>query len=173
MEIVINDTNILIDLYNAGLLEHCKKLDIEFRTLDVIMQEISVDDQRKAVEAMVADGTLKVFSLSADQIATVFEKIATYAVHNNLSAQDISVMVYAIDTGCRLLTGDTKLRNRAVSENVKVSGILYLTDMFSREGIISPSDMVQALEALLASNSRSPKKLIRERIDYLKSLISL
>ena len=30
MEIVINDTNILIDLYNAGLLAYCKKLNLDF-----------------------------------------------------------------------------------------------------------------------------------------------
>ena len=36
MEIVVNDTNILIDLYNAGLLPHCKSLDLDFRTLDVM-----------------------------------------------------------------------------------------------------------------------------------------
>ena len=40
MEIVINDTNILIDLFNAGLLGYCRQLDIEFRTLDVIMEEL-------------------------------------------------------------------------------------------------------------------------------------
>lgn len=28
MEIVVNDTNILIDLYNAGLLDCCKQLDL-------------------------------------------------------------------------------------------------------------------------------------------------
>lgn len=39
MEIVINDTNILIDLFNAGLLGYCRQLDIEFRTLDVIISE--------------------------------------------------------------------------------------------------------------------------------------
>lgn len=43
MEIVINDTNILIDLFNAGLLGYCRQLDIEFRTLDVIMEEITVE----------------------------------------------------------------------------------------------------------------------------------
>lgn len=40
MEIVVNDTNILIDLYNAGLLPYCKKLNLDFRTLDVVINEI-------------------------------------------------------------------------------------------------------------------------------------
>lgn len=40
MEIVVNDTNILIDLYNAGLLGCCKQLNLDFRTLDLIMEEM-------------------------------------------------------------------------------------------------------------------------------------
>ena len=48
MEIVVNDTNILIDLFNAGLLPYCKQLNLEFRTLDLIMNEISVVEQREA-----------------------------------------------------------------------------------------------------------------------------
>lgn len=50
MEIVVNDTNILIDLYNAGLLSYCKLLTLEFRTLDLILNEIEHKDQRNAVQ---------------------------------------------------------------------------------------------------------------------------
>lgn len=75
MEIVINDTNILIDLFNAGLLGYCRQLDIEFRTLDVIMEEITVEEQKEAVNRLVADGTLSVCSLTGEQVATVFEKV--------------------------------------------------------------------------------------------------
>lgn len=33
MEIVVNDTNILIDLYNCGLLSHCNKLNFAISTI--------------------------------------------------------------------------------------------------------------------------------------------
>lgn len=66
MEIVINDTNILIDLFNANLLDYCKLLNIEFRTLDVIMEEITVEEQRMSIDRLVADGTLKVCSLTGE-----------------------------------------------------------------------------------------------------------
>lgn len=61
MEIVVNDTNILIDLYNAGLLPFCGNLDIEFRTLDVVLEEIRNGNQMDAVRQMIDDGVLKVF----------------------------------------------------------------------------------------------------------------
>lgn len=168
MEIVVNDTNILIDLFNAGLLPYCKMLNLKFRTLDVIMSEIVNAEQHAAVQRIIDEGTLTVYSLSGKQVGTVFQKVAEYQGVCNLSAEDISVMVYAIDNDCRLLTGDKTLRDKATLENVKVSGILYLTDMLTQEAAISNDEMVAALERLLCSNSRLPKKLIRERIDALK-----
>ena len=77
-------------------------------------------------------------------------------------------MVYAIDNDCRLLTGDKTLREKAVLENVKVSGILYLTDMLMEEAVIGDDEMAIALERLLATNNRLPKKLIKERIEALR-----
>lgn len=112
MEIVVNDTNILIDLFNAGLLPYCKQLNLEFRTLDLIMNEISVVEQREAVQAIVDEGTLKVFSLSGEQVGKVYLKISEYQGVCNLSPEDISVMVYAIDNNCRLLTGDKNSKTR-------------------------------------------------------------
>ena len=53
MEIVINDTNILIDLYDAGLLPYCKKLNLDFRTLDVVINEIEDPEQYAAVRSII------------------------------------------------------------------------------------------------------------------------
>lgn len=63
MEIVINDTNILIDLYNAGLLPYCKKLNLDFRTLDVVINEIVDSEQYTAVQSIIDDGTLSILFL--------------------------------------------------------------------------------------------------------------
>jgi hypothetical protein len=78
MEIVINDTNILIDLFNANLLDYCRQLKIEFRTLDVVIEEITVEEQKEAINRLVSDGTLSVCTLTGDQVATVYEKIRLY-----------------------------------------------------------------------------------------------
>ena len=169
MEIVVNDTNILIDLYNAGLLPYCKKLHLEFRTLDVVINEIEEEEQLRGIQRIIDEGTLKVYSLSGEQMITVFQKIAEYEGACNLSAEDISVMVYAIDNNYHLLTGDKTLRAKATLENVKVSGILFLTDMLTQENIIGEKEMIAALERLLQSNNRLPKRLITERIENLRN----
>lgn len=169
MEIVVNDTNIIIDLFNAGLLSYCKKLNLEFRTLDVIINEIKVSEQMNAVQELIDDGTLSVCSLSGGQVLKVFQKVTEYQGICNLSVEDISVMVYAIDNGIRLLTGDKALKTKATIENVKVSGILYLTDMMTDNKVIDKNEMITALTKLKISNNRLPKRLIEERIDKLKS----
>lgn len=63
MEIVVNDTNILIDLYNAGLLPYCKKLNLDFRTLDVVINEIEDSEQYVAVQSIIDEGTLSILFL--------------------------------------------------------------------------------------------------------------
>lgn len=63
MEIVINDTNILIDLYDAGLLPYCKKLNLDFRTLDVVINEIEDPEQYAAVRSIIDEGTLSILFL--------------------------------------------------------------------------------------------------------------
>lgn len=168
MEIVVNDTNILIDLYNAGLLTYCRSLDLELRTLDVVINEISIEEQKVAIQQMIDDGTLIECHLTGEQLEIVYQKIVAYNGKCNLSVEDISVMVYAIENHCRLLTGDKTLRDKATLENVKVSGILFLTDMLTDMRVIGNEEMISALERLLNSNNRLPKKLIRERIEKLR-----
>ena len=53
----MNDTNILIDLAKADLLRLCPLMSLEFHTLDLIVDEVEDDEQRRAVDVLVAEGT--------------------------------------------------------------------------------------------------------------------
>lgn len=117
---------------------------------------------------MIDDGTLKVFSLSSEQIIRVYQKVSEYQGVCNLSPEDIAIMIYALDNKCRLLTGDKKLKDKATTENVVVSGILYITDLMVSESVISNSDMIEAFDRMLKTNNRLPRKLINERIEKLR-----
>ena len=168
MEIVVNDTNILIDLAKADLLRLCPLMSLEFHTLDVIVEEVEDYEQRRAVDELVAEGTLKVRSLSGKQMMTVMEKVEAYEGKCNLSPEDISVLVYAKENDFRLLTGDKTLRTKAIDDGVRVSGILYLTDRMVEENLVSAEEMISILKRLLTVNKRLPKRSIEERIEELK-----
>ena len=83
MEIVINDTNILIDLYNAGLLPYCKKLNLDFRTLDLVINEIEDSEQYAAVQSIIDEGTLP-------SILFLVSRLALF------SRRSLNTMVYVI-----------------------------------------------------------------------------
>ena len=168
MEIVVNDTNILIDLAKADLLRLCPLMSLEFHTLDVIVEEVEDYEQRRAVDELVAEGTLKVRSLSGKQMMTVMEKVEAYEGKCNLSPEDISVLVYAKENDFRLLTGDKTLRTKAIDDGVTVSGILYLTDRMLDDNLVTAEEMISILQRLLTVNKHLPKKSIEERIKELK-----
>lgn len=165
----MNDTNILIDLVKVDLLKFCPLMSLEFHTLDVIVEEVEDYEQRRAVDALVADGALKVRSLSGKQMVTVIEKVEEYEGKCNLSPQDISVMVYAKENGYRLLTGDKALRNKAIDEDIIVSGILYLTDRMMKDELVNTEEMIAILQRLTEVNKRLPKTAIADRINELKA----
>lgn len=169
MEIVVNDTNILIDLYESGLLKYCDAVKLEFHTLDMIVEEVEEVNQRTAVDELVERGVLKVKSLSGEQMTTLMQKIDENDGKCNLSPEDISVMIYAKENGYRLLTGDKTLRKAAMLENVTVSGILFLTNKMIDDNVISGPEMADALERMIGTNKRLPLKQIREKIDELRS----
>lgn len=169
MEVILNDANILIDLYRAGILPYCKLLNLKFCTLDVIIAEIKDEEQYLDVQKIIDEGTLAVYSLTGKQVGIVVQKVAEYKGQCNLSAIDISALVFAKDNNCRLITGDKKLRKKAILENVIVSGVLFITDTMIEEKVVSNDEMVAVLERLLSTNERLPRNLINERIEALKS----
>jgi len=84
---------------------------------------------------------------------------------------DTNILIDLYNAG--LPTGDKTLKDKATLENIKVSGILFLTDMLTWESVVDGDEMITALERLLSSNNRLPKKLIKERIETLKRLTTL
>ena len=171
MEIVVNDTQVLIDMCDADLLGLVERCSIKFHTVDYVMAELHRSPyKRPEIDQMVKDGILAVHSFSDKEnfdLVAYYGKIAT---QTNLSLTDCAVLKYSKDNGYRLLTGDKKLRNHAEDEGVLVSGILYLVDKFVAEQLITGDVMANRLELLLKTNPRLPKTIFEERIKSLRGL---
>ena len=167
MEIVVSDTQILIDMHSAGLLELVRKSAMHFHTVDYVIAELHRSPYKRK---MVEEGILYVHSFGEKENNDLVAYYAKMAVQTNLSLTDCAVLKYSKDNGYRLLTGDKKLRNHAEDEGVLVSGILYLVDRFVSEGLIDGSVMADRLETLLKVNPRLPKSIFEERIKTLRDM---
>ncbi|MDD6783640.1 MAG: hypothetical protein PUD79_03670 [Prevotellaceae bacterium] len=164
MKIIVEDTNIIIDLFNTGLLQFCKKMDIEFHTTEFVIKEIKRPEQRSTLKGLISNEELKMVVFNIEEMLQLANLEEECRSTNNLSTADCSVVLLAERLGCRLLTADQKLVHFAQSRGLGTSGFLWLTDKMVEKGIVSPKDMVEYLNRYLETNKRAPEKEVNERI---------
>ena len=167
MKILVNDTNIFIDLHSVGLLEEMCRLPYEIHTVDFVVAEIADADQRRIFDGLVARGEISVDGFTADKVIEIVEEHSS--VSGNLSIPDCSVCYFARKHNVPMLTGDRRLRRYAEEQSIEVHGILFIFDELVRHDIISTSMAADRLEELFAINARLPKAEIRERINRWKN----
>lgn len=162
MKIIVNDTNIFIDLYSIGLLEEMCRLPYEIHTVDFVAAEIVNENQHITFEQLVSVGKIHVNSFSARELMEIVKEHSE--VSGNLSIPDCSVCYYARKNQVPMLTGDRRLRRYAESQSIEVHGILFLFDEMVKFGVVTPISAATKLEELLLMNGRLPKSEITQRI---------
>lgn len=162
MEIIVNDTNIFIDLQSIGLLSALCDLPYDVRTVDFVVNEIKDRAQAESLTTLVREGKIKVESFNIEELAEIIEEHST--VSGNLSVPDCSVCYYARNHSATLLTGDRQLRRYAEGNNVTVRGVLFIFDELVAQNIIEAGIAAQKLRELTNINVRLPKSEIEKRI---------
>jgi predicted nucleic acid-binding protein len=170
MDIVVNDTNILIDLYSIDLLEYFFQLPIAIHTVDLVIHEIQDEAQRDSLKPYINRGILYVHKFSSEELAQAIAM--RQEASGNVSVTDCSVWYYAKQHDYILLTGDRQLRVRAIGSNVAVKGIIFVFDLMVEHRLITPTFAADKLEELYHINQRLPKKIIQERLDSWRSNFS-
>ena len=168
MDTVIKDTNVLLDLYNTGLIRHCHKLGITFYTTNHIINEILDSEQWHFYEQFIADGFLKVYNYEGMHLIELLTESARYKTFCNLSQADCSVMLLADQFKCRLLTSDQRLRKQAEKRGIQVNGILWIVQQLVDSRIVSPGEMIGYLNRYIETNSSAPVPQIKELISIYK-----
>jgi len=167
VEIVINDTNIFLDLYDIGLLDTSFRLPIRVHTVDFVVNEISRHDQAQAILQLIDNGMLVVKAYPATNTPDLFQ--FKVECGGNLTMADSTVIYYAKSIpDCRILTGDRQLRNRAEQQGIKVSGILYIFDQLVEQELLPHVEAAKKLSALFRINPRLPKGEVEARIEKWK-----
>lgn len=167
--VIVEDTNILIDLANTGLLAKSHNLDICFYTTDMVMHELKDSTQQSQVLRLKEGERLTVVETQGADLINVSLTYHQLTQKSNLSLPDVSVMLLAEKMGCRLLTSDQQLKKHARLRGIECNGLLWLTDRMVDELDVHPHDMAAYLQRLLDTNNRAPYSEVMERIDkYLR-----
>ena len=123
MEIIVNDTNIFIDLYSCGLLDSFFKLPYKVHTTDFVISEIRDKDQHETIIKFSKRGQLVVKTFTPAELTSIWQYYSSNKSVCNVSIQDCSVLIYTMTLDrARLLTGDKTLRTKAEGEGLVVSG---------------------------------------------------
>lgn len=170
-KIVVNDTNVFIDLYEVGLLEEFFSLPWEVHTTDFVMLELRREGQHETVAKYKADKRLVVPVFEAKEMSEIGNLFQQNMYRTNLSLTDCSVWYYAKVNNYILLTGDRKLRTVFDYDGVEVHGVIYVFDTLVELNIISSQVAVEKLLQLYVINPRLPKEEIDKRINLWKAEI--
>ena len=168
-KIVVNDTNVFIDLYEVGLLEEFFSLPWEVHTTDFVMLELQKEGQHETVARYKTDKRLVVPVFEAKEMLEIGNLFQQSLNKTNLSLTDCSVWYYAKVNNYILLTGDRKLRTTSAYEGVEVHGVIYVFDRLVEFNVISRQVAVKKLQQLYSINSRLPKEEIEKRINLWKT----
>lgn len=163
--IVVNDTNVFIDLLDVGLLEEFFLLSWEIHTTDFVMMELRKEGQKEAVGRFAIEGRLHIASFEADEILNIRSLHKRFDTRTNVSLTDCSVWYYAKTNHYSLLTGDHKLRISSQNDGVDVHGILYVFDTLVDEEVVSCEMAASKLRDLQSLNPRLPKDEIEKRLN--------
>lgn len=160
-KIIITDTNIITDLYNANVLEKFVKLD------NVYINDMVKNDEINSNTGDVSIiNKLKEISATSEQINEIFE--ISKKIHS-LSKYDIVNYILARDNDALLATGDNKLKKYSEKNGVEVIRTLKIIKLMKNKEIISVDEAIKACILLKENNStRIPIEDINNMIIDLK-----
>lgn len=172
-KIVLNDTNIIIDLMSVNLFDSLFRLPWEVHITDMVKEELTREGQLTLAEEAIERGCLLVDKFSGEEVGEIHEWHERIQGITNLSICDCSVWYASEKRGYIVLTGDKKLRNVVEESGVEVHGVLYVLQTMVDELLISPSEAISILRQLQAFNQRLPKNDIDTYVNKWKCLIEL
>ena len=163
-KVVVNDTNVFIDLYSIDLLEEFFSLPWEVHTTELVMLELVRRWQNEEVSQYKTKGQLHIPLFSEREVRIIGEMKIKYENTTNVSLADCSVWYYARENNYILLTGDRKLKGVSCLDGVEVHGTIYIFDKMVQHKVLTPAIAADKLEQLYSINHRLPKSEIDLRI---------
>ena len=155
--VIINDTNIWIDLKLTNIIEKVFLLPYELAVPDILYNDELKDMDGELLEA----NGIKIIEMTNDEVVETAERSG---MTNRVSFNDLTTLVVAKSRGYILVTGDGNLRKIANSENVELRGTIWLIDEMVSNNILDIGEAALICKKLLQLKRRLPKEELQLRI---------
>lgn len=161
--IVVTDANVLINLMHVARLDVCARLpDHEFIVPDHVREEITVSEQREALDRAAAEGHIEIAALTAPEDITLFADLTLH-----LGRGEAACLVLAVRHGWTVASDEKRRFRREAVERIGEDRIIGTADLFIRSiraGLLTIEE-ADADKALLEQRRfRMPFESFRERV---------
>jgi hypothetical protein len=164
MIIVVNDANILIDLIKLQLLDAFFKINWEFHSTNLIIENELYDEQKEQLHPYIESGKFIIQELDVEDMISV---MSIQFQKPQLSDKDCSALHCAQKLNAYLVTSDKNLRKFSKTKKVDVRGHLWVFDALIEHNCITPQIAIDKLNELNTLNSKLnlPEKECKARIE--------
>jgi len=148
VRLLISDANVLIDIHVGGLLDVMFNLPFEYATPETLFEQ-----ELSSTLSDLIDRGLQLAELTDEMLIKVQELSQQ---HKGVSSHDLEAMVLADDRKVPLLTGDKKLRQVCLLENIDVRGTIWLVGEMLETKMIAVDEASEAYRRMEEDGSRLP-----------------
>lgn len=145
---LVSDANIFIDMEIGGVLEPMFSLPEAIAVPDVLYEE-----ELKEQHPHLLQMGLKSLEVRAEFVNEAWRMGGLY---KKPSQNDLLALALAKQEKCPLLTGDARLREAALCENVDVRGTLWLMERLFTEAVLDVEEIEIAYEKMRKEGRRLP-----------------
>ncbi|MFY9141279.1 PIN domain-containing protein [Sulfuricurvum sp.] len=160
MQLLISDSNILIDLIVVGHIGTMFQLPYTFAVPDILYEE-----ELKIHHNELLSYGLEIRSLSSEAMAYAFELSAKYT---QPGTNDLFALALAKECSCPLLTGDGALRQAAESEAVVLFGTIWIVEHMIRHRLITIEEGRELFVSMREKKRRLPWEVAKAHLNQLE-----
>ncbi len=168
MQIVVYDTNIIIDLYDMDLLEVLEHSGWLIHTTSIVMGELH-RPQRSEVQVTLPGLCIHEYN-SLEQYLALQTYMDGLEQKGNLSMADGSVLLLAKEINAMLCSNDGKLRTVARREGLLVKGSIGIVLLLLEQGVIDADKALSCIGKLQIFNSRIAPNLFEEATQKINEI---
>lgn len=160
MQLLISDSNVLIDLIVVEQVENMFKLPYSFAVPDILFHE-----ELKEAHSDLLELGLEIKELSSE---TIIYSMTLMNKYRKPSRNDLFALALAKQESCPLLTGDNDLRTAAESEAVILCGTIWVMDNLIKNNLVTIEEARLLYQKMEDNKRRLPWTIAYAHLDEIE-----